>query len=52
MKNGVVNFSKTTLVKYGNNWYAVAGGKVAWGYTGNLKYNGGAYRVVNGVVKF
>ena len=52
INNGAVNFNKTTLVKYGNNWYAVAGGKVAWGYTGNLKYNGGTYRVVNGVVKF
>ena len=52
INNGAVNFNKTTLVKYGNNWYAVAGGKVVWGYTGNLKYNGGTYRVVNGVVKF
>ena len=52
INNGAVNFNKTTLVKYGNNWYAVAGGKVAWGYTGNLKYNGGTYRVVKGVVKF
>ena len=52
INNGAVNFNKTTLVKYGNNWYAVAGGKVAWGYTGNLKYNGGTYRIVNGVVKF
>ena len=52
INNGAVNFNKTTLVKYGNNWYAAAGGKVAWGYTGNLKYNGGTYRVVNGVVKF
>ena len=52
INNGAVNFNKTTLVKYGNNWYAVAGGKVAWGYTGNLKYNGGTYRVANGVVKF
>ena len=52
INNGAVNFNKTTLIKYGNNWYAVAGGKVAWGYTGNLKYNGGTYRVVNGVVKF
>ena len=52
INNGAVNFNKTTLVKYGNNWYAVAGGKVAWGYTGSIKYNGGTYRVVNGVVKF
>ena len=52
IENGVVNFSRTTLVKYGSNWYAVAGGKVAWGYTGKINYNGAAYNVVGGVVKF
>ena len=52
IENGVVNFSRTTLVKYGSNWYAVAGGKVAWGYTGKINYNGRAYNVVSGVVRF
>ena len=52
IENGKINFNKTTLVKYGSNWYAVAGGKVAWNYSGNLNYNGGTYKVVNGVVKF
>ena len=31
---------------------AVSGGKVAWGYSGTMKYNGGTYNVVNGTVKF
>ena len=52
IENGKINFNKTTLVKYGSNWYAVAGGKVAWNYSGNFNYNGGTFRVVNGVVKF
>ena len=52
IQNGRVNFNAVTLCKYGNNWYAVAGGKVAWGYTGNIKYNGGTFRVVNGIVRF
>jgi len=30
----------------------VAGGKVAWGYTGKINYNGRAYNVVSGVVRF
>ena len=50
--NGAVNFNKTTLVKYGSNWYAVAKGQVAWKYTGKLAYNGRYFNVVNGVVKF
>lgn len=52
INNDAVNFNATTLVKYGNNWYVAAGGKVAWGYTGNMKYNVNTYRVVNGVVRF
>ena len=52
IENGKINFNKTTLVKYGSNWYAVAGGKVAWNYSGNFNYNGGTYKVVNGVVRF
>ena len=52
INNGVVNFSKTTLCKYGKNWFAVNKGKVAWNYTGYINYNGGRYKVINGVVKF
>ena len=52
INNGVVNFSKTTLCKYGKNWFAVSKGKVAWNYTGYINYNGGRYKVINGVVKF
>ena len=52
MNNGVVNFNKTTLVKYNGNWFAVTGGKVAWGYTGKINYNGVVYNVVGGVVRF
>ena len=51
VKNGVLNTS-TTLCKYNNTWFAVSGGKVAWGYTGNMKYNGGTFKVVNGIVRF
>ena len=51
VKNGVLNTS-TTLCKYNNSWFAVSGGKVAWGYTGNMKYNGGTFKVVNGIVRF
>ena len=52
INNGVVNFNKTTLCKYGKNWFAVSKGKVAWNYTGYINYNGGRYKVINGVVKF
>ena len=51
IKNGVLNTS-TTLCKYNNTWFVVSGGKVAWGYTGNMKYNGGTFKVVNGIVRF
>ena len=51
MKNGVLN-TNTTLCKYGNNWFAVSGGKVAWNYSGTIKYYGTTYNVVKGVVKF
>ena len=51
VRNGVLNTS-TTLCRYGNSWFAVSGGKVAWGYTGKLKYNGSYFNVVKGIVKF
>ena len=52
VKNGRIDFSSTTLCKYSNNWYAVTNGKVAWGYSGKLEYNGRKYNIKNGIVRF